>query len=77
MTDLVIWFGIWDDVIEKLIDPTAAESLRVSTKDFIRNALSPKQGRSTIATANPLIQSFQPIADEACAFYNEGMFHTP
>ncbi|KAJ3580283.1 hypothetical protein NPX13_g285 [Xylaria arbuscula] len=71
MTDLVIWFGLWDDVIEKLTDSTAAESLRISTKEFIRNALSPNKANSTVSTANPLIQSFQPIADEACAFYNQ------
>ncbi|KAI0526002.1 isoprenoid synthase domain-containing protein [Xylaria bambusicola] len=71
MTDLVIWFGLWDDVIERLTDTTAAESLRVSTKKFIRNALSPTEGSSTIVTSNPLIQSFQPIADEARTFYNE------
>ncbi|KAI0543057.1 isoprenoid synthase domain-containing protein [Xylaria digitata] len=71
MTDLVIWFGLWDDVIEQLADDTAAESLRISTKDFIRSALSLAEDGKTIVTANPLIQSFQPIADEARAFYNE------
>ncbi|KAI1430147.1 isoprenoid synthase domain-containing protein [Xylaria sp. FL1777] len=72
MTDLVIWFGLWDDVIEKLgEDPAAAESLRVSTKDFVRSALTSPKGSNTAATGNPLIQSFQPIATEACAFYNQ------
>ncbi|KAI0969919.1 isoprenoid synthase domain-containing protein [Xylaria arbuscula] len=72
MTDLVIWFGLWDDVIEKLTDdPAAAESLRVSTKDFIRSALTANEGTTTTPTTNPLIQSFQPIATEACAFYNQ------
>ncbi|GAW12211.1 hypothetical protein ANO14919_015720 [Xylariales sp. No.14919] len=72
MTDLVIWFGLWDDMIEELIDDTiAAERLRILTKDFIRSALSCAEDKKTIVTANPLIQSFQPIADEACAFYNE------
>ncbi|KAI3332001.1 terpenoid synthase [Xylariaceae sp. AK1471] len=74
MTDLVIWFGLWDDVIEKLADDTAAaESLRVSTKDFIRRelGLAEDDEASASATTNPLIQSFQPIAAEACAFYNK------
>ncbi|KAI1351439.1 isoprenoid synthase domain-containing protein [Xylaria sp. FL0043] len=72
MTDLVIWFGLWDDVIEKLADdPVAAESLRVSTKDFIRSALGSDDESNTAATTNPLIQSFQPIAAEACEFYNQ------
>ncbi len=73
MTDLVIWFGMWDDAIEKLADdPAAAERLRMSTKDFIRSTISSAEGSKTITTANPLIQSFQPIAIEACAFYNQG-----
>ncbi|KAI1119631.1 isoprenoid synthase domain-containing protein [Nemania sp. NC0429] len=72
MTDLVIWFGLWDDMIEKLADDTvAAESLRLSTKDFIRAALGLADGAKPTATANPLIQSFQPIAAEACAFYSK------
>lgn len=68
MTDHVIWFGLWDDMIERL----AAESLRESTKDFIRTALGLADGKKAAATANPLIQSFQPIAAEACAFYRKG-----
>ncbi|KAI0408927.1 isoprenoid synthase domain-containing protein [Xylaria palmicola] len=75
MTDLVIWFGLWDDVIEKLTDDAAAaECLRVSTKDFIRTAFGLGEDGQTItatATTNPLVRSFQPIADEACAFYDE------
>ncbi|KAI1155245.1 isoprenoid synthase domain-containing protein [Nemania diffusa] len=72
MTDLVIWFGLWDDVIESLAnDAVAAESLRVSTKDFIRTTLGLAEGNEVTTTTNPLIQSFQPIAAEACAFYNK------
>ncbi|KAI0458653.1 isoprenoid synthase domain-containing protein [Xylaria acuta] len=72
MTDLVIWFGIWDDVIEKLADDTAAaESLRVSTKDFIRTAFGLTGDNETISTADPLVYSFQSIAAETCAFYNK------
>ncbi|KAJ8112724.1 hypothetical protein ONZ43_g5326 [Nemania bipapillata] len=72
MTDLVIWFGLWDDVIEALADDAvAAESLRVSTKDFIRATLGLAEGNEAITTTNPLIQSFQPIGAEACAFYNK------
>lgn len=73
MTDLVIWFGLWDDMIERLADDTAAaESLRVSTKDFIRTALGLADGKKATTTVHPLIQSFQPIAAEACTFYSKG-----
>ncbi|KAI1166527.1 isoprenoid synthase domain-containing protein [Nemania serpens] len=72
MTDLVIWFGLWDDMIERLADDTAAaESLRVSTKDFIRTALGLADGKKATTTVHPLIQSFQPIAAEACTFYSK------
>lgn len=78
MTDLVIWFGLWDDVIESLAnDAVAAESLRVSTKDFIRTTLGLAEGNEVTTTTNPLIQSFQPIAAEACAFYNKGTLRSP
>ncbi|GAP84914.2 putative terpene synthase family protein [Rosellinia necatrix] len=74
MTDLVIWFGLWDDAIERLADDVAAaESLRALTKDFIRAALglgAASEATAAAATANPLIQSFQPIAAEARTFYN-------
>ncbi|KAI8629438.1 terpenoid synthase [Xylariaceae sp. FL1651] len=73
MTDLVIWFGLWDDMIEKLADENtpAAEDLRVTTKDFIRRALGLAEDDEDVATTNPLIQSFQAIAVEVCAFYSE------
>ncbi|KAI1126095.1 isoprenoid synthase domain-containing protein [Nemania abortiva] len=71
MTDLVIWFGLWDDVIEGLNDAATAESLRESTKDFIRTTLGLAECNETTAVTNPLIQSFQPIGLEARAFYNK------
>lgn len=72
MTDLVIWFGLWDDTIEKLADNlAAAEDLRVSTKDFISIALGLSKDNEADITTNPLIGRFQPIAAEARAFYNE------
>ncbi|KAI0445977.1 isoprenoid synthase domain-containing protein [Xylaria telfairii] len=70
MTDLVIWFGIWDDAIEKLADTAAAESLRVSTKDFIRTAFGLAEDNEATSTGNPLIDSFQSIAAEVCEFYD-------
>ncbi|KAI0544874.1 isoprenoid synthase domain-containing protein [Xylaria curta] len=71
MTDLVIWFGLWDDAIEKLADDkSAAESLRVSTKDFIRATFGLAEDGEATSTANPLVYSFQPIAAEACSFYS-------
>ncbi|KAI1755150.1 isoprenoid synthase domain-containing protein [Xylaria castorea] len=77
MTDLVIWFGLWDDVIEKLADDTAAaESLRVSTKGFIRATFGLAEDNEVASTANPLVYSFQPIAAEACSFYNQDQRRT-
>lgn len=73
MTDLIIWFGQWDDAIEKLGDNlVAAEDLRVSTKNFISIALGLAEDNEAGLTTNPLIGGFQPIAAEARAFYNEG-----
>lgn len=72
MTDLIIWFGQWDDAIEKLGDNlVAAEDLRVSTKNFISIALGLAEDNEAGLTTNPLIGGFQPIAAEARAFYNE------
>ncbi|KAI1328344.1 terpenoid synthase [Xylariaceae sp. FL0255] len=76
MTDLVIWFGLWDDVIEKLgDDEAAAEDLRISTKDFIRRSFGlsrPEEDGSErgVAITNPLILSFWGIAVEVCKFYD-------
>ncbi|KAI1180671.1 isoprenoid synthase domain-containing protein [Nemania sp. FL0916] len=72
MTDLVIWFGLWDDMIEALLDDeTAAEELRVSTKAFIRSELGLAEDDEVVPQVHPLVRSFQPIAAEACAFYSE------
>ncbi|KAJ8127315.1 hypothetical protein O1611_g6321 [Lasiodiplodia mahajangana] len=71
MTDLVIWFGLWDDVIEALADDAAAEDLRESTKDFIRATLGLAECSKAAAATNPLVRSFQPIGAEAAAFYNK------
>lgn len=71
MTDLVIWFGLWDDVIENLADEEA-ENLRAATKGFIRSALGFEDGKEEEIVTNPLICSFRPIADEACGFYSRG-----
>jgi hypothetical protein len=72
-TASTIWFGLWDDMIENL-DADAAETLRVATKDFIRQALglAEEEEDDENMTTNPMIRSFQPIAAEACAFYNQG-----
>ncbi|KAI0398510.1 terpenoid synthase [Xylariaceae sp. FL0594] len=96
MTDLTIWFGLWDDVVERMTDnAAAAEDFRLTTKEFIRRALGLGSSSSSSETTtadgiimpgkgddvddddknrtkmmDPLIQSFQPIAAEAKAFYN-------
>ncbi|KAI1259784.1 terpenoid synthase [Xylariaceae sp. FL1019] len=71
MTDLVIWFGMWDDFVEKLgDDTTAAEDLRIATKDFVQCSFGLANEDSVSDQTNPLILSFQPIADQVCAFYD-------
>lgn len=72
MRDLVTWFGIWDDAIEKLADTAAAETLRMATKDFIRTAFGLAKDNEATSTGNPLVHSFQSIAAEACEFYDQG-----
>ncbi|KAI0593694.1 isoprenoid synthase domain-containing protein [Biscogniauxia sp. FL1348] len=81
MTDLVIWFGLWDDQVEKFAPGSGdAEEFRASTKDFVRYALGLgaliAQSETTI---NPLIRSFKSIAEEVCDAYDEGqreiLFH--
>ncbi|KAI0141836.1 isoprenoid synthase domain-containing protein [Xylariaceae sp. FL1272] len=69
-TDLVIWFGMWDDLVEKLgDDTTAAENLRMATKDFVRSSFG-LADRDVSHQTNPWISSFRPIADGVCAFYD-------
>jgi hypothetical protein len=72
MTNLVIWFGIWDDYIEKLVDPVAAEEFRVGTKEFVAQALGLTQSGVGLTATNPLIRSFEGIAQEVCAVYDIG-----
>ncbi|KAI1775012.1 terpenoid synthase [Hypoxylon cercidicola] len=74
LVDLIIWFGYWDDLIENLSpDPTAAEGLRAATKDLVCQSLGlggPEDGKD-ITISNPLIHSFEHIAKEVCAVYDE------
>ncbi|KAI0889255.1 terpenoid synthase [Annulohypoxylon maeteangense] len=69
----IIWFGYWDDLVEKLTpDPNAAEDLRRVTKAFIRHSLGLTQpGEEDSIPSNPLVRSFEGIAAETCANYDE------
>lgn len=79
MTDLVIWFGVWDDIIEQLgSDADAAERLRADTKALVRRDLtSLPQGdwdglnHNTLSHSS-LARRFAVIATEVRAFLDEG-----
>ncbi|KAI1865449.1 uncharacterized protein JN550_008206 [Neoarthrinium moseri] len=71
MTDLVIWFGIWDDYVEKLACPLAAQDFRVATKKFVTQSLGlARRTEAPAAPVHPLIQSFKGIADEVCKAFD-------
>ncbi|KAI1379567.1 terpenoid synthase [Hypoxylon crocopeplum] len=73
LVDLIIWFGYWDDRIEKLTpDPNAAEGLRTATKALVRQSIGlASPGEENAAISNPLILSFKDIASELCTMYDE------
>ncbi|KAI0841240.1 terpenoid synthase [Hypoxylon sp. FL0890] len=73
LIDLIMWFGYWDDLAEKLThDPNAAEELRSSTKTLVRQALSLGDTEEEyMAISNPLILDFKSIAEEICKVYDE------
>ncbi|KAI1817794.1 isoprenoid synthase domain-containing protein [Poronia punctata] len=86
MTDLIIWFGLWDDVIEQQnmihddpIITATAENLRSSTKDFIRRSLmnfledGTQREEAEVeeeVVVDPVTLGFLPIAVEARGFYS-------
>ena len=86
MTDLVIWFGVWDDAIEQLgSDTDAAERLRAETKGLVRQALCFDQEEragdahllkggadGALSHSSPLVKRFEGIAKEVRAFLDEG-----
>ena len=86
MTDLVIWFGAWDDAIEKLgSDADAAERLRAETKGLARRALCLGQEEragnahlleggvdGALSHSSPLVKRFEGIAKEVRVFLDEG-----
>ncbi|KAI1485388.1 isoprenoid synthase domain-containing protein [Biscogniauxia mediterranea] len=75
MTDLVIWFALWDDKVEELAPGSGedAEVFRASTKDFVRYALGlgALKNQAAAAAISPLIRSFKRIAEEVCDAYDE------
>ncbi|KAI5926298.1 isoprenoid synthase domain-containing protein [Camillea tinctor] len=73
VTDLVIWFGLWDDMVEKFApNSRGAEEFRESTKDFVRRSLGlGSLADKPVVTISPLICSFKSIAEEVCEAYDE------
>ncbi|EMR63114.1 putative terpene synthase family protein [Eutypa lata UCREL1] len=71
LTDLVIWFGVWDDVVEKLgSDQEAAEHMRSETKAVVRQTLL-LGPTADGPVPNPLMTGFGSIAKEVCAVLDE------
>ncbi|KAI1102360.1 terpenoid synthase [Jackrogersella minutella] len=73
LIDMIIWFGYWDDLVEKLApDSSAAEALRSATKIVVRQSLglTPHAQEDTI-TSNPLILDFKRIARGVRKDYDE------
>ncbi|KAI0388027.1 terpenoid synthase [Hypomontagnella monticulosa] len=73
LTDLIIWFMHWDDLIESLAsDPTAAENLRSATKALVHQCFNqPGAEEQNGNLSNPLILDFKSISKELCAVYDE------
>lgn len=75
MTDLTIWFGIWDDYVEKLEDEDEAEEFRFSTKEYVAQSfgLSPNEDTDlTTTSVHPLILNFAGIAKKIRDTYDVG-----
>ncbi|KAI4598371.1 hypothetical protein KJ359_002780 [Pestalotiopsis sp. 9143b] len=67
MTDLTIWFGIWDDYVERLEDEEEAEDFRFSTKEYVAQSFglsSNEYTESTTRSVHPLILNFAGIAEK-------------
>ncbi|KAI2621235.1 terpenoid synthase [Hypoxylon sp. NC1633] len=72
LTDLIIWFGYWDDLIESLgPDPSAADDLRNATKVLVRESLGLAVPEQRMTISNPLILSFKDIGEEISTVYDE------
>lgn len=74
MTDLVIWFGIWDDYIERLEDPFEAEAFRAATKVFVAQSLGLGTPEQTKTSLHPLIKNFEGVARKVLEAYDIGKF---
>ncbi|ETS87345.1 hypothetical protein PFICI_01173 [Pestalotiopsis fici W106-1] len=70
MTDLTIWFGIWDDYVERLEDPDEAEEFRCATKTFVAQTFGLSNQASKPAPLNPLIRNFGEIAEKIRGAYD-------
>lgn len=76
MTDLTIWFGVWDDYVERLEDPLDAEEFRIATKDFVAQSFGLTEQEETPASLHPLIGNFGSIAQKILEAYDLGKFES-
>ncbi|KAK9418128.1 putative F-box domain-containing protein [Seiridium unicorne] len=70
MTDLTIWFGAWDEYIERLEDPGAAKHFRLATKDFVAQSFGLADEVPMHLPTNRLIRSFEGIAEKIREAYD-------
>jgi hypothetical protein len=72
MTDLTIWFGIWDDYVERLEDPEEAEDFRSATKIYVAQSFGLTEHGSKSMPLHPLIRNFGEIAEKIRGAYDIG-----
>ncbi|KAI1141913.1 terpenoid synthase [Hypoxylon sp. FL0543] len=72
LVDSIVWFGHWDDLVEKLTpDPSAAEELRCATKALVLQSLGLGSTEEDTKISSPLILGFKNIAEEVRKVYDE------
>ncbi|KAF3016258.1 terpene cyclase [Neopestalotiopsis sp. 37M] len=70
MTDLTIWFGIWDDYVERLEDPEEADDFRSATKIYVAQSFGLSEHGSKSMPLHPLIRNFGEIAEKIRGAYD-------
>lgn len=77
MTDLTIWFGIWDDYMETLENPQDAEAFRVITKEFVAHSFGLPGAESIPSPIPSLIHNFESIGAQLREAYDIGILPPP
>ncbi|KAH8202668.1 hypothetical protein TruAng_003154 [Truncatella angustata] len=70
MTDLTIWFGIWDDYVENLENLQDAEEFRLATKEYVAQSFGLANREGTPVPIHRLIRNFESIAQRIREAYD-------